>query len=79
MQRKNGRKVYHVSPDQGGWMVKAEGGSRKLSTHSHKPEAVAAARERAQSDNLGQVIVHKKDGTIQTEYTYGADPRDIPG
>jgi hypothetical protein len=27
----------------------------------------------------GQVIVHGQDGVIQEEFTYGDDPRDIPG
>ena len=29
--------------------------------------------------DLSQVIVHKKDGTIQTEWTYGEDPENYPG
>lgn len=28
---------------------------------------------------LGQVIIHKQDGTIQTEYTYGDDPSPPAG
>ena len=44
------------------------------------------ARYSARSDwqfgkesGLGQVIVHKQDGVIETEFTYGDDPRETPG
>jgi uncharacterized protein YdaT len=69
------RKTYHVTPNQeGGWNVKGEGASRASSTHETKADAVDRARELAKSQSLGQVVVHKQDGTIQTEYTCGKDP-----
>ena len=73
------RKVYHVTPGAKGWQIKAEDASRPSGTHDTKVEAVARARELAQKQKLGQVIVHKKDGTIQTEYTYGDDPNPPEG
>lgn len=74
------RKVYHVLPaDKGGWQVKLENGQRASSLHDTKDEAVAAGRELAKSNELGQLIIHKSDGTIQTEYTYGADPNPPEG
>ena len=74
------RKVYHVTPDaERGWQVKAEDAKRASSMHGKKTEAVDRARELAQRQKLGQVIVHKKDGTIQTEYTYGNDPSPPKG
>jgi hypothetical protein len=33
----------------------------------------------AKSEALGQVIVHKRDGTIEQEFTYGEDPPQSPG
>jgi len=69
------RKVYHVTTaGDGGWKVKAEEARRASSTHGKKAEALGRARELAKGHGLGQVIVHKEDGTIETEYTYGQDP-----
>jgi uncharacterized protein YdaT len=69
------RKVYHVTPSpRAGWQVKGEQAQRATSTHPTKNEAVVRARELASHRKLAQVIVHKQDGTIQTEYTYGQDP-----
>jgi hypothetical protein len=74
------RKVYHVTPGAGDhWQVKGEGNRRATSLHPTKEEAVSRARELAKGRSLGQVIVHKNDGTIQTEYTYGDDPHPPKG
>ena len=69
------RKTYHVTsgPD-GGWKVKEEKASRASSSHETKAEAVERAKELAKNQDLGQVVIHKQDGTIQTEHTYGKDP-----
>jgi uncharacterized protein YdaT len=69
------RKVYHVVPKQKrGWNVKKENASRASSSHETKNKAIAQAKKLAKNQELDQVIIHKKDGTIQTEYTYGEDP-----
>ena len=64
------RKAYHVTPAaEGGWQVRGEDEKRASSTHEKKEEAVARAKELAKNQPLGQAVVHKKDGTIQTEHT----------
>ena len=69
------RKNYHVTPGtEGGWKVKEEKASRASSSHDTKAEAVGRAKELAKNQELGQVVIHKKDMTIQTEHTYGKDP-----
>lgn len=69
------RKTYHVTPaPDGGWRVKAEGASRASSTHEKKADALDSAKDLAKNQPLGQVIVHRGDGKIQTEYTYKKDP-----
>ncbi len=69
------RKTYHVTPrTDGGWNVKKENASRASSSHDTKTEAIARAKELAKKQALGQVIIHKQDGMIQTEHTYGKDP-----
>ena len=54
--------------------VKEEKASRASSSHDTKAEAVDRAKELAKNQDLGQVVIHKQDGTIQTEHTYGKDP-----
>lgn len=65
------RKAYHVTPHpEGGWKVEAEGATRASSTHQTKEEAVDNAKELAKSQEPGQVIIHRRDGTIEAEHTY---------
>ena len=73
MRRKGERKTYLVTPHRdGGWKVQAEGASRASSVHRTKPEAVAAAKEKARGQTPSQVLVYKKDGLeVQEEKTYG--------
>lgn len=69
------RKIYHVMPTvNGDWKVKGRGLSRSDSIHENKSDAVHRARDLAKSQSLSQLVIHKKDGTFQTEYTYGSDP-----
>jgi hypothetical protein len=73
------RKVYHVNPSGRSWKVEREGGSRPEAVSEDKDQAIERARELATSGELGQVIIHRQDGTIEKEYTYGKDPRSKPG
>jgi hypothetical protein len=69
------RTRYHVtSARRGDWKVKREGAQRADSVHEDKSDAVARARELGRANNPGQVIIHGRDGKIQTEHTYGGDP-----
>ena len=74
------RKRVWVSPDgEGGWNVKTQGVSRAAGNFEDKVDAIERAKEIAQSGSLGQVLIQKRDGTIQTEHTYGKDPRKYKG
>jgi len=68
------RQVFHVVPAKGGWNVNRAGADRPEKTFDNKKDAVGFGREIAKSQRPGQLIIHKKDGTIETEYTYGKDP-----
>jgi hypothetical protein len=69
------RDKYHVVHKDDKWKVEKEQGKRASSVHDTKAEAEKAAKELAKSQpNPSQVIVHKMNGTIQTENTYGNDP-----
>jgi hypothetical protein len=76
------RVVLHVVPYVNGWTLNETGRAEEkgeLGAWDHKDLAVARAKELAQAAPLGQVVVHGTDGSIQDEFTYGEDPRDIPG
>jgi uncharacterized protein DUF2188 len=73
------RTVYHVVPNASGeqWVVSQENGEFR-EEHRTKEEAVNAAKERARSQEPSQVKVHKHDGNMEYESTYGDDPRRYP-
>jgi hypothetical protein len=73
------RNVLHVVGKKGSWDIKPEGTGYSVSHHSDKQSALEMAKAIAKSSGLGQVKVHGTDGKIQTEYTYGKDPRKIKG
>lgn len=73
------RRIYHVTPVGDDWKVKERGAERAVKVLEDKADAVRLAKELAQSAGLGQVIIHKNDGSFQTEHTYGKDPEKYPG
>jgi hypothetical protein len=40
---------------------------------------VQSAKDLAKAQPLGQVVIHRTDGQIQTEHTYGKDPHPPKG
>lgn len=74
------RRVYHVLPSSDGdWKVKENGSERAVKILERKTDALNLAKELAKNAGLGQVIIHKSDGSIQTEYTYGQDSEKTKG
>jgi len=74
------RKKYHITTAKsGGWKIKGEGGPRAIKLFDTKEKAIEIGRKITKSKQPSQLIIHKKDGTIQTEYTYGDDPRSSKG
>lgn len=69
------RATYHVVPHKDGdWRIQREGATRASSLAPTQTEAVERARELAQKNPLGQVVIHRRDGRIREEHTYGEDP-----
>jgi len=66
------RKRYEVVPSGSDWQVKHEG--KVLSTHSLKSDAVDAGVKVAKANAPSQLVIHRADGTIEDERTYGDDP-----
>lgn len=74
------RIIYNVQPaGHGDWEVKKSGASRASAVFENKADAVDRGRELAKQPTLGQLRVKDGGGVIQTEYTYGADPRETKG
>ncbi len=61
------RDVLWVVSTKGQWEVKREGEENSLGVFPTKEAA------------LGQVKIQREDTTIEEEFTYGGDPRRIPG
>lgn len=63
--------IYHVLPTEDGWKVEGEGNTRPSAVEDRKADAVSRAREIAENHKPAKVIVHKQDGTVQDEFSYG--------
>ncbi|WP_303774219.1 DUF2188 domain-containing protein [Anaerolinea thermophila] len=68
----NNRNV-HVVPKGNQWAVKKEGNKRATSIHQRKEKAEKRGREEAKKEH-SELIIHRKDGTIQGKDSYGYDP-----
>jgi len=76
------RKVFHSTHTSGeGWHVALNGKtlSKHLTQNESHEAAKAYARKAYEDGDLGQAVLHKENGTIQTEHTYGKDPERTPG
>lgn len=67
------KRDIHVVPHEDGWATRKEGGQRPGSVHDTKADALQQAREQAKRERV-EVVIHKKDGTIQDSDSYGKDP-----
>ena len=75
------RKVFHSSLTKTGWVV-TEGGetvSRNSNQKANEAAAIAAGRKAYEDGGLGQAVLHKSNGEIREERTYGKDPERTPG
>ena len=76
-----GRKDRKADPTLLRWSVTRDG--ERKNTFKLKPDAVESARLQARLEHdlgqLTQLIIKGKDGQIQDERTYGADPERSKG
>ena len=73
------RKIYYVTSVGDVWGVRRARRKRLDGVHMRKADAIGHAKRLARAALPGQVIVAGRNGRIQTEYTYGEDPRDTSG
>jgi hypothetical protein len=62
------RTTYHVTPFNGGWLVKRAGARGVDSFHRDKDAAITRARELADAAGSSQVKVHLESGRVETAY-----------
>ena len=75
------RQVFHSSHTKEGWVVTHIGAtvSRHESQDEAEQAAIAAGHAAHESGKNAQAVLHKADGVIREERTYGDDPRRYPG
>lgn len=85
------RLLLSVVPCKGyGWAIKLSGREKgqlgrdgiakgHMPWYITKDEAIRVARKFARENKPSRINVYKKNGRIQTEWTYGKDPPEIPG
>ncbi len=70
------RTIYRVTYDRGKdqWNVTRDGAMRPSASTETKEEAVEKGRGLARNQDHSQLVIHKVNGQIQEERTYGNDP-----
>lgn len=66
-------KQHHVQPHGDDWEVKKNGADRASVVTPTKKEAEKAGREISKNQGT-ELVIHKKDGTIQKSDSHGNDP-----
>ena len=66
-------KVIHIVPHPNGWAGRREHGDRASVVAPTKEQAIREAREIARRED-GRIVIHRENGTIQEERSYGNDP-----
>jgi poly(hydroxyalkanoate) granule-associated protein len=64
--------VYSVVAREDGWAVERKGAERAVSVHATKDEALERARALAAEHRPSELVVHRKDGTVQDTVSYEA-------
>ena len=67
------KRNQHVVPHDGGWAVKGAGSQRATEIFEKKVDAVDRGREIAKNQQT-ELIIHGRDGVIQTKDSHGHDP-----
>jgi hypothetical protein len=76
------RKIRHlVHLGDGRWHLEENGRSQAKFDTKHEAEAEGQrwGNELKMQGTNAQMVIHREDGSIEREYTYGDDPRRFPG
>lgn len=67
------KRNVHVVPKGNQWAVTKEGNQHATSIHQRKEDAVQRGRREADKEH-SELIIHRRDGTIQDKESHGNDP-----
>lgn len=67
------KRDQHIVPHQDGWAVRGAGAQRATETFDKKTDAVHRGREIAQHQGT-ELVIHGRDGQIQSKDSHGHDP-----
>ncbi|MEJ2217555.1 MAG: DUF2188 domain-containing protein [Gemmatimonadota bacterium] len=68
------RVIYEVAPhERGQWHIRRRGTSQLDSIHNHKADAVTRARRLCRAEQRSQLVIRRRDSTIEFVRTYGDD------
>lgn len=67
-----------VTNPNGGWSVKTEGSSRSIRNFSTQKDAIEYGRDLSRNSS-SELVIHRKDGTIQSKDSHAADPHPPKG
>ena len=74
------RKIYELTPDDGGWVLTKRGGKRATKWFDTKREGLEFSAPFVRGrEGDSQLVIRKQDGRIQEERTYGSDPHPPKG
>jgi len=73
------RERYFIEPGNGQWHLVREYDDEPMASFRTKREAIEHGRETARTRGNSQLIIKDRNHVIQTEWTYGHDPRRHPG
>ena len=59
------------------WVVKQRGRTRPLTQSHSKMVAIDLALKLARSAQTAQLFIHRRDGSIETEHTFGEDMHGV--
>lgn len=76
---KKKRRVWRVSWSERNRLWRSVSPRGGVAWFATKREAVVDGRSCARSERPSQLMIHNRDGKIQTEHTYGSDPRRFKG
>lgn len=65
--------AIHVVPSEKGFGVKVEGNSKLSKDFNTKEQAKSYGASRAK-DEKTELVIHRKDGTIENKNSFGNDP-----
>ena len=67
------KRNQHVVPHADGWAVRGEGTERASGVFDTKAEAAESGRSIARNQGT-ELVIHGKDGRIQSKDSHGHDP-----